>query len=654
MLALLASWAGAQTVAQSEASMGYLLRTACIEPNGLGGYRYAGGARTSCIASTDCSAPAACRHESLVLGAAALYPPLAHPAAPSAPGSGEGIFRYAPLCEDGSGDHEWAVSNGALGLAPTCAPADYIRCGDGSRPSYYLNRGTGPGDHFLIHAGVGGHASVPGLAAPVWASQFALNRGAYSNDATPSLHDQFEGIYDQGASNPFSTFHRVIINKCTADAWMGNADAVGLLDFTTEQIVSIQTPNCRDADGNGLANCDDRLVDPNACICIDRLVAPPDSPSHAYDVYYHGRRIVRSVLADLQRGAVGYVNYPLVDDGTGHARVRPGDERLGVIGAASKVGFSCHSAGCVGMEGGLLDDLHALVDATVGADVDVRGILNSFGNPAVEVEACVSEFDGVDVAPANGIADHPGVIDDTCSLYDQVVDTVAITGQPMSMTTYEPGGAAAYGVGRYYEPRPGYGPEVDQSCLDQHCPGVVDWWTDAACAPCNSPLHVLFNHLNTPVMYNEAQRDAKQVGLMSIYCDYAGFDPIPCDHDGDSFGVDLTTTHWRQLIRKQFADAIRYGELDRCEGGVGSEWPYDHNLYLITDLTTHAPVLKDMLADYVMDPAGPVGPTSMADATYAWMMLTSPSSPAKAACIQEATPGENAATFTAGGVPGCQ
>ncbi len=232
---------------------------------------------------------------------------------------------------------------------------------------------------------------------------------------------------------------------------------------------------------------------------------------------------------------------------------------------------------------------------------------------------------------------------------------MAISGESMSYDNFGVGGFITAGLLDYWDrTRPGYAEPVDASCLDHHCPGAVDWSLDPRCTPCNSPLHVLFNHLDTPFVYNEALRDGNQVDTASAYCDYTSVDLTPCDHNGDLTGVDLTDTHWRQLVRKQFADAFRYGETDRCEGGPGREWPYNHVLLLLPDRGSHESLLQDATANLPLNPAGPVPTHTLGEATAKFLELTTPAAPVKAMCLQEAFQGENAADFTAGGVAGCQ
>ncbi|MGH8597723.1 MAG: hypothetical protein ACREXT_13790 [Gammaproteobacteria bacterium] len=77
--------------------------------------------------------------------AASMYEVLTGPydlANPPTPVSNGGVMRYrfVPLCNDGSGDHEWSRGVGNAGIAPTCAAEDYIRCIDGTRPTYYLDK----------------------------------------------------------------------------------------------------------------------------------------------------------------------------------------------------------------------------------------------------------------------------------------------------------------------------------------------------------------------------------------------------------------------------------------------------------------------------------------------------------------------------------
>jgi hypothetical protein len=641
MLVFALGVATAQTTAQAESSIHYLRQRACIDATGPSPV-YAPTTPAECRSDDDCSLPATCLHRSALEPVEDLYPPLALREPPTRLGAGEGVLRYVPLCEDGSGDHEYTVSGGSLGTPPTCAPARFIRCADGTRPSYRVAPGTE--NRWLVYVGGGGHAMSPSSGdEPPWVMANLSESASYRAPPDPALLGQFEGIFDGDPANPFSTWNRVQIAKCAPDQSLGNAGFPARVDYLTERVVDEILGACVDADGSGRADCADNATTPGACVCRSTRLAPPRGGRYA--VWYHGRRMVRAVLGDLVDGAVAYQGYPLVDDGAGGVVLQPGDAALQLPDASSQIVFTCHSNGCNGLHGHI-DDLHERVDALLGADVDVRAIFSSFFPPSYETESTISEWDGTDV-DGNGLADATAVVDDTRSVYDHVVDTVSMTGEPMSLASWEPGGDVRVSKSEWYEPRQGYGPPIDASCLDFHCPGATDW-DDPACTPCTSSLHVLFNHLQTPFVYNQGQRDLIDV---SVQCIGPSGEPQVCDFDGRVSGVDLVDSHYRQAVRKQFADLYRYGETARCEAAAGPA-PYDHLLLLSPDWESHASLASDDAAHRTLDVEGPVPAQELGLAAYWYLDQTSPAAPRKVLCLEERTAGENAATF-GGTVPTC-
>jgi hypothetical protein len=635
----------AQTTYQSEHSLYYLEQRACIDDTGPAPV-YSPVNPRSCRHDLDCSAPATCLHRSVVDGPTPYYAPLAHPPAPSG-GVGSSITRYVPLCEDGSGDHEWSVSGGALGRAPTCQPQAYVRCGDGTRPRMHLSRGTT--GNWVVFAGAGGYTMSPGmtLVGTVWGSAMLADRGSYGASVQPTLRRREDGIFAAGAANPFSAWNRVEIEKCTPDGWGGNADLEGLTDTTFDGYTeTFLVEYCYDVDGDGEGTCADDAVVPGACPCVGGNLAPPPSPNHEYSVYYHGRRMVRAALADLGGGVVAYTNHPLVDDGTGQARVRAGDVSFPAPTLASKIVFACHSLGCMFLELGGIDDLDSEIDAAFGADVDVRAIFQSNFSLGLHTEASISEWDGADVN-GDGLADAPGVIDDGVTVYDQIVDPMSVTRQPVSDSAIRPGGYLSRGLDEFYEPDPAYLPPVDATCLAHHCPGTLDWSADEACSPCRDPYHVVLNHLQAPFLLMSAQLDDH----VSMQCTDDADRGIACDWRGVRTGVDLVDSHYRQGIRKVLADLYRYGATDRCEAASGAA-PYDRMMILSPDWTRHVNLLDGPTTTYTVDLGGPTPPATLAQA--AWRFVTAPRTVStNVMCLQERTPGENAATFGAGAVPAC-
>ncbi|MFQ5570717.1 MAG: FlgD immunoglobulin-like domain containing protein [Rhodothermales bacterium] len=484
--------------------------------------------------------------------------------------------------------------------------------------------------------------------------------GSFTVITPPNNRTQLDGIFDESASNPFSHYNRIWIAKCTPDRWLGNKAHHNLADFTTPLTVEIIAGACTDADENGTANCADNDFIPGSCDCTTRELAPPQSNNNEYSVYYHGKRIVRAVLADLTGGITTYAEYPLVDaNGDRQADLRPGDEPFTLPDADSKIVFHCHSNGCNGLQGGHIDDLNALIDARLGADVDVRALFTGFLTGSLEAEVTVTEYDGIDLNPQDGIPDHVGDIDDSLSLYDHLIDDHSVTRQAMSDATYAPGGRQFQMLADWWDASmPDYDPPVDASCLAYHCPNnATGWENDPACTPCNESMHVLLNHLNTPFLYNQAQFD-RVLGQRMNHCESNDIPPVaqPCDVEGDFTGVDLRQTHWRKLVRKVMADLFRSGDLDREEGGPGNEWPYNQLMLLAPDWAKHGPLSDLTVATKMLALPGTGGSASLAALAHAFVHQNNADAPRKDICLVERFPGENAFDFDdvqKGSIPVC-
>ncbi len=619
--------AEAQTDEQSEESIAYLQKRGCAQWNGSGWTPET--PLKTCFSDTDCSAQSYCRHRSDVEPKEDLYPELRFPEAPAG-GSGEGTTRYVPLCEDGSGDHEYSLSDGDAGEAPNCQPQHFIRCADGSRPYYRVDAGSLDNNNWLIHAGGGGHASTPGIGSAIWTLVHTEGGGAYSVPYPPKQHTDLEGVFDEGAGNPFADYNRIWLEKCTPDRWLGNRAHHDLQDFLEPLTLNVVTGECSDSDGDGTANCLD--ID---CECSVQTIDPPKGPNAEYSVYYHGKRIVRAVVGEVLSGLLSYSDYPTKED------TFPEPD------ASSKFLFTCHSNGCNGLQNGHIDDLHGYIDNTLNADVDVRALFSSNFKPGSESGITVSGYDCVDSEP-DGVPDNDGDIDDSRSVYEHTIAPRSISLQPMSGAVFKPGesGRELNRLIGWWDPSvPGYDEPVDASCLAQHCPARPSGWANEAnCAPCNESVHVLLNHLATPLFYNQAQKDTK-AGRSLGYCSSGG-DPdvwAPCDVDGSfGTGINKKDTHWRKLVRKQMADLFRLGELERCEGGAGDEWPYDHMLLVAPNWSDHGGLFEANVAGKLLQLPSTGSPKPIGELARDWVDSTGP---VKAICLTEKVAGENDLDF---------
>jgi hypothetical protein len=439
---------------------------------------------------------------------ALLAAPLEHPAAPS--GGNSGYFqRYVPLCTDGSGDHEYSVLGD--GVAPTCPEEEWVRCADGTRPSYFIKAGAdGPSDEWLIWAGAGGHA-IPGETA--WASYLtepsSYGLGVSPNNQRGGLGGMFT---DTLGGDPFTDWNRVFVETCTPDRFHGRTTA----SMTAESI-----------------DCSD--VNPD---CEGILEPPRNDPDFSYDVHLHGALIVEAVLEDLALGVSTYSDHT-----PGSAVVA---HELPAMSDADRVLLTCHSNACNGLHQTLDDRAEKI--ATFAPQADVRGVFNNFFTATIVGEWAVDETTG------------DGEIIDDRSIYDQVTTGQSIATDvegglaEMSLATWQPGGTQWFSLSLY-------GAELDSSCVAFHA---------ADTAVCRDSTHVLFNHLNTPFFYNFAQMDSSVIqggGVLSPYCEMTPGDRESCYFDG-------VEQAWQQMVRKQAADLVFLGATDRCEADSGAA-PYD-------------------------------------------------------------------------------
>ena len=501
------------------------------------------------------------------------------------------------------------------------------------RPRYRADRAVTPSRDWLIHAGAGGHASSPNtsnhtdlsMVTPgrtIWALSHSQDAGAYTLGETTNNRFQFSGIFDSSAANPFSSFNRVWIEKCTPDRWLGNRMHL-VSDFSSDLVVETVVGACFDTDGSGTGNCGDQTFcddswDPiamtplacaavgypgtPACDCADENLAPPNEGAvpedRSYNVYYHGKRIVRAVWADIDAGITTYAPYPLETVSGIH-------EQFPTPDGTSRVAFHCHSNGCIGLQVGHIDELRSRIRAD-HPGAEVYALFNGSFRPGTESEITVSNYDGIDVSPEDDIPDNDGIIDDARSLYDHDVDTVASTLQPMARQVFEPGFLEVQLLADWWDPtQAGYDVPIDASCLAHHCPGTLDWETDLLCAPCNESVHVMLNHLQTPFMYNQSQTDSV-LSNGAVYCVDGSSVHDTCDYEGRDTesingGVDVIGSHFRKLVRKGVADLARDGQLLRCEGGVGNEAPYDRIVVVSPDWSHHGPLSENEVAQRMLD-----------------------------------------------------
>ena len=474
-------------------------------------------------------------------------------------------MRWAPLCEDGSGDHEWTLDHGR-GTPPACDEADYVRCGDGSRPLYYADVAAGGAwedgvERWLIWAGDGGGwTPAPEAQAPLRTDNFIflLKNVAGNTSATePFEANGIEGMFravpgvPAGVPTPqewFGTYtNRVFIDKCSSDTWLGTTHAdFPALDppYKTYRLPSSADEECGCCAADAV-DCEEE----EACGCADVRI---DYPAGGYRMYYHGRRIISAVLADLSRedGIVTYATYDL-------DAAQETFPRLNRV-AGEQVVFASASNGSHGH----YHRIDSLADEL--PDVDVRGVMGQYFPPRIEAEHALS-IQGAQI-----------ITDNTRSVYDQVLTGTSITGLELTLETLSADG----GLGLNYA---GWGAQQDTSCL------AAGHATDDEHALCRDAMHVALNHITTPIWVYMGQRDRILNASATIF-----HSPHCRDDDGP---VGCGYTHllplvaYRAAVRKQLADlATRHDQSEEA----------DHSRLMVftPDVTSHGGLVGDLAVGF--------------------------------------------------------
>lgn len=517
---------------------------------------------------------------------AAVYDPENPPAPEDAgPAVEPYTMRWAPLCDDGSGDHEWTLDH-TQGTPPTCEKADYVRCSDGSRPLYWADKaaiGNAPDgvERWMIWAGDGGGWSPgPDAQAPLETDNFkAMIKDSNGNG---SAHAPFEVRGLQGVLTavsevpsplpstdklPSQAFfalytHRVFIDKCSTDTWLGTSKAefpAPAQPFISGIVPTAAGDHCSCCQA-GAADCED---DPS-CGCTEVRM---DYPADGYRVYYHGRRVISAVLTDLSRegGITVYGSYSL----DAETEVLPRLDNA----ASEQVVFASGSNGSHGHYH-RIDSLAARLD-----NADVRGIMGQYFPPRIEVEHALSRQAGAVVT------------DNTRSVYDHVVTGTSLTGFELTLDTLRADG----GTGVNYAE---WGVDLDASCL------AAAQDTPDAQALCRDAVHVALNHITTPLWVYMSQNDAilnaSSVIFHSPHCKDAD-GPTACDYTDA-----LPLPAWRTAVRKQLADLATRNHL--AEGA-------DHSRLMVfsPDVLKHGGVGGDETFNYT------VGRWKQGDLMVAWL-----------------------------------
>ncbi len=378
---------------------------------------------------------------------------LENPPSPAAGMSDDLHYHWVPLCEDGSGDHEWSNSAGASGTAPTCVPDDYIRCIDGTRPLYYVDRArlyNGTADTLsnswvFWFQGGGSCSDADGVGAGenCWNTYLDPTETDEMGTSARKTSLAASAILDPDRSESvFKTYNRVRIMKCSYDRFMGTSE----------------------------------------------LLATPNGAGDDIDLFWHGRRMIEAVVADLEHGIT------FTDEG--------GQNTLPPLTDAFRVLFAGHSGG----SGGLImngDWLASLIHAMRPA-AKVRLLVDARWKPGIENEASYDPNLTIPADDANG--------DGQLDLWDHIAPTPASPGElpgggDYHRATLQPGG-------RFAVQQDQWGAPLDASCEAALGNGATR---------CRDEIHVLANHVETPYFLRQALRDRSHVGGPVSYADDPAF-----------------------------------------------------------------------------------------------------------------------------------
>jgi hypothetical protein len=366
--------------------------------------------------------------------------PIENPPTPSSPGGGDLHFRWVPLCEDGTGDHEWSATGN--GQAPTCAASDYVRCIDGTRPLYYVDRartadGTADANSnsWVFWFQGGGSCSDQGNdgAGDVCAGKFNTPG---ERDEMTSVDDP-KSIVGRGILNPdraenaFKTYNRVRIMKCSYDRFTGDA-----------------------------------------------TLSTSDSNGNQFDLFWHGRRMITAVLADLEYG----ITY----------REAGEPNSLPPLSDAFRVLFAGHSGG----SGGLIFNIDWLATQihTMRPAAKVRALIDARFKPGIENEA---HFD----TSTYSLADDTNG-DNVIDVYDLLVPDPLNPGYIGGSILFEYHNGVFQAGGDLATQQDQWGVNLDATCESTY--GVGAW-------QCRDELHVLLNHVKTPFFVRQALRDSNHI-----------------------------------------------------------------------------------------------------------------------------------------------
>ena len=340
-----------------------------------------------------------------------------------------------------------------------------VRCTDGTMPLIYVDKavctnasgcgnGVRRGDPIESNKWVitmSGGDSCFAERCGFWYTQG--DERIFMGSTSKPAAKEMDGIHDPDpVRNPvFATYNRVRIEKCSFDRYLGNA--------------------AEEAPGGAIKS------------------AAPDGTTVSYNAYHHGWRIIQEAVKALDHG-LRYTTWRRADEGRTPGRRRaccgPGGsgnlvreyEALPPLANAEQVLLIGHSNASHGLYHNV-DNIADLLASIPGFHGDVRALFDENFLPSIENE----------VSFATGAP--PGR-----DLYDGV----------WSGTTSGRGAAFSYDgethhktyyVDREYLTQ---GALFDASCMQTHAADGTDW-------KCHDRLHVMANHISTPVAVRQDLTD---------------------------------------------------------------------------------------------------------------------------------------------------
>ena len=510
-------------------------------------------------------------------------------------GSGDLISFFLPTCETPGG----------------CAPAQELKCMDGSRPLYYVDPARDPlanpndpisnGWVFFV---TGGGSCMEGQQCGNKYS--SPERSEMTSIGAPRFRSE-KGIFGSPPAmlNLFDNYNRVYLRKCTYDRFTG--------------------ANTHNAEPSTF-NANDTVR-----------------------IFTHGRRMWTAVFNDLAYGfgvvpgKGWYVGgaacaTPQCD---GSCPAGGCDGHLPTLNHATKILLVGWSGGGTGMIQ-QLDSLKAELQV-IAPNADIRGVIDARFVPSLEVQASfwLDEFDpavaglapdGINDYTQCGAVPSPNCIDangnghieyaeartSPYDLYDQIWND---PGQlPLSFGC---GVGMGCGIAHDYDPSAFdpmsqmaqsyayHGTVLDQSCLNAH-PANPDI--------CNDYMHVLANHVATPFMLRAGTADAEFTGAGS-----RALGAVDPNYSYRSRAFE----HRVRMQAESFIDGFQNrggpGPFSELATGVDPSWagnaaPHPMAVF-IPDTRVHAGMVRrnsTFFRDCLAPPGG--GPAlSLHDALYDWI-----------------------------------